>query len=199
MMTMRRIRVGLFDIGAAVLVLIVLIMPARALHVGSGYRYVEADALPAVLDDVAQAQAALVSDPADGSAAERMAQILASRPVNQHDQALRLAGQAASHTGSPTRWRALLALSSAHADRIDIAEAHRFATEALAACTAPGSACPEHEAVRLRVYGEELAAGMAALARGIDPRVEPERFRREVGATHPTTTYRLRPGAGSAP
>lgn len=37
---MRRIRVGLFDIGAAVFVVVVLAMPDRALHVGSGYRYV---------------------------------------------------------------------------------------------------------------------------------------------------------------
>jgi hypothetical protein len=193
----RRIRVGLFDIGAAVLVAIVLVMPGRELHVGSGYRYVEPDALPALLFDVAEAQAALVRDPADGGAAERLAQILASRPVNQHDQAFRLAGAAASHADSPTRWRALLALSSAHADRIEIAEAHRFATEAQAACTAAPAACPPHEQVRLRVYAEELAAGMAAIARGIDPRVEPDRFRREVGLVHPTTTYRLRPGAGT--
>jgi len=196
---MRRIRVGLFDIGAAVLVLIVLVMPGRALHIGSGYRYVEPAALSGVLGDVARAQSELQRDPADGGAAERLAQILASRPVNQHDQALRLAGQAAARTDSPTRWRALLGLSSAHADRIDIAEAHRFAAEARTACqAAPAGACPAHDAVRLRVYEEELAAGLEAIARGIDPRVEPERFRREVGQTHPTTTYRLRPGGGSS-
>lgn len=193
---MRRIRVGLFDVGAAVLVVIVLVMPGRDLHVGTGYRWVEAAALPAVLSDVARAQADLQQSPSDGAAAERLAQILASRPVNQHDQALRLAGQIANHTGSPTRWRALLALSSAHADRIDIAEAHRFAAQALDACSAaPAGACPEHEKVRLRLYEEELATGLQAIARGIDPRVEPDRFRREVGAIHPTTTYRLRPGS----
>jgi hypothetical protein len=196
---MRRIRVGLFDIGAAVLVVIVLVMPGRELHVGTGYRYVEASALPSVLTDVAQAQADLQRRPNDGAAAERLAQILASRPVNQHDQALRLAGQVAS-TASPTRWRALLALSSAHADRIEIPEAHRFATQALDACTAaPAGACPEHEKVRLRLYTEELAVGMQAIARGIDPRVEPDRFRREMGEVHPTTTYRVRPGAGTQP
>lgn len=182
------------------LVLIVLVMPDRALHVGTGYRYVEASALPAVLDDVAQAQADLERDPRDGAAAERLAQILASRPVNQHDQALRLAGQLANRTDSPTRWRAQLALSSAHADRIDIPEAHRFAAQALDACdAAPAGACPEHEKVRLRLYVEELAAGMQAIARGVDPRVEPDRFRREMGEIHPTTTYRLRPGSAARP
>ena len=194
---MRRIRVGMFDVCAAVLVVIVLVMPDRELHIASGFRYVAPDALPAVLSDIAQAQADLQLHPTDGGAAERLAQILASRPVNQHDQALRLAGQAASRTDSPTRWRALPALSSAHADRIDIAEAHRFATQALDACTAaPDAACPAHEKVRLRVYSEELAAGLQAIARGIDPRLEPERFRREMGEIHPTTTYRVRPGAG---
>ncbi|HTE51488.1 MAG TPA: hypothetical protein VK698_11630 [Kofleriaceae bacterium] len=193
---MRRLRVGLFDIGAAVLVVIVLVMPGRALHVGSGYRYVEAAELPALLDDVARNQAALLAAPGDGAAAERLAQILASRPANQHDQAFRLAGQAAARADSPTRWRALLALSSAHADRIDIPEADRFAREAQAACdAAPPAACPEHEKVRLRLYGEELAAGMQAIARGIDPRVEPEQFRREMSQIHPTTTYRPRSGA----
>jgi hypothetical protein len=197
---MRRIRVGLFDVGAAVLVLIVLVMPGRELHVGTGYRYVDAGALPAVLNDVAQAQAELQRRPTDGVAAERLAQILASRPVNQHDQALRMAGQIANHTSSPTRWRALLALSSAHADRVEIREAHRFASQALEACTAaPAGACPEHEKVRLRLYTEELAVGMQAIARGIDPRVEPDRFRREMGEVHPTTTYRVTPGAGTKP
>ncbi|HKE18924.1 MAG TPA: hypothetical protein VKB80_28815 [Kofleriaceae bacterium] len=193
---MRGIRVGLFDAGAAVLVFIVLVLPARELHIGTGFRYVEAGALPAVLSDVARAQADLERSPSDGAAAERLAGILASRPVDQHDQALRLAGQVAGQKTSPTRWRALLALSSAHADRIDIAEAHRFAAQALDACeAAPAAACPEHEKVRLRLYEEELAAGLQAIARGIDPRVEPDRFRREVGEIHPTTTYRLRPGA----
>src|SRR5688572_17568161 len=140
---MRRFNVGLFDVGAAVLVLIVLVMPARDLHVGSGFRHVEAAELPAVLSDIAQAQAELQRHPDDGAVAERLAQILASRPVNQHDQALRVAGMAAKHTGSPMQWRALLALSSAHADRIEIAEAHRYAGEAQRACdAAPPKACP---------------------------------------------------------
>jgi MoxR-like ATPase len=192
---MRRFRVGVFDVGAAVLVFIVLAMPARELHIGTGYRYVEASELPALLSDVARAQADLERGPSDGAAAERLAQILASRPVDQHDQALRLAGEVARQA-TPTRWRALLALSSAHADRIEIAEAHRFAVQATEACVAaPSAACPEHEKVRLRLYEEELAAGLQAIARGIDPRVEPERFRREMGEIHPTTTYRLRPGA----
>jgi hypothetical protein len=198
MRVMRRIRVGLFDVGAAVLVLIVLVMPERDLHVGTGFRHVEAAELAGVVSDIAQAQAELQRHPDDGAVAERLAQILASRPVNQHDQALRVAGMAANHTGSPARWRALLALSSAHADRIEIAEAHRYAAEAQSACdAAPPPACPAHEKVRLRLYAEQLAAGMQAIARGIDPRVEPDRFRREIGEIHPTTTYRVRPGGGA--
>lgn len=194
MRAMARIRVGLFDIGAAVLVAIVLVMPGRALHVGTGYRYVEPADLPALLDEVARNQASLLADPGDGASAERLVQLLASRPANQHDQAFRLAGQVASRTESPTRWRAVLALSSAHADRIEIAEAHQLAVKAQQACDAAGGACPEHEKIRLRLYTEELAAGLQAIARGIDPRVDPEQFRREVGLIHPTSTYRPRQG-----
>ncbi len=53
--------------------------------------------------------------------------------------------------------------------------------------------------MRLRLYVEELVAGMQAIARGVDPRVEPDRFRREMGEIHPTTTYRLRPGSAARP
>lgn len=193
---MRRFRVGLLDVCAAVLVLIVLVMPGRDLHVGTGYRHVEAAALPTVLADVAQAQADVLVAPGDGGAAERLAQILGTRPVDQHDQALRVAGEAAGRAGSPTRWRALLAASSAHADRIELKPAHRLALEALAACEAPDAACPAHEVVRLRLYAEQLDVGVQAMAAGADPRVEPERFRREMGRIHPTTTYRVR---GDAP
>lgn len=190
----RRFRVGLFDVGAAVLVLIVLVMPGRDLHVASGYRFVPAEELPGVTTEVARAQAEQLASPDDGAAAEKLAGLLGMRPVNQHDQALRLAGAAASRAAPATRWRALLAISSTHADRIDIAEALDFAEQAMAACSAPGAVCPDHEKVRLQLYVEQLRAGMQAIAQGTDPRLEPDRFRSEVSKIHPTTTYRVRSG-----
>lgn len=185
---------GLFDVGAAVLVLIVIVMPGRDLHVASGYRYVPAEELPALTVEVAQAQAEELANPTDGAAAARLAELIGMRPVNQHDQALRLAGAAARRATPATRWRALLAVSSTHADRVDIKEALDFAEQALAACNAPEAACPDHEKVRLRLYVEQLQAGMQAIAQGTDPRLEPDKFRREVSKIHPTTTYRVRSG-----
>lgn len=192
---MRRFRVGIVDVSAAVLVLIVIVMPARDMHVASGYRYVEPADRPALVNEVAHAQAQVLARPGDGAAVEALAALLAARPAGQHDQAMRLAGEAAK-TSTPTTWRALLAISIAHADRIEIPEALRFANQALQACEAPGAACPEHEKVRLGLYAEQLTAGTEAIARGADPRAEPERFRREMSSIHPTTTFRVRSGAG---
>ena len=190
----------MLDISAAVLVLIVLVMPGRDLHVASGYRWVEPADVPALEADVALAQAQMLANPEDGAAVERLASIIGVRPVSQHDQALRLAGDAAARLAqakSPTRWRALLAISSVHADRIEVPEASRFASEALAACEEPGADCPPHEKLRLELYAEQMAAGALAIARGADPRAQPDEFRRQMGQIHPTTTFRVRPGAGA--
>jgi hypothetical protein len=190
----RRFGVGLFDVGAAVLVLIVLIMPGRDLHVASGYKYVPAAEVPEFTAEVAQAQAEQLARPSDGAAAEKLAMLLGARPVNQHDQAIRLAGAAAGRATPESRWRPLLAVSSTHADRIEIAEALEWAKRALAACNEAAAGCPDHEQVRLELYTQQLEAGMQAIARGADPRAEPERFRREMSKIHPTTTYRVRSG-----
>ena len=189
----------MLDICAAVLVLIVLVMPGRDLHVASGYRWVEPADVPQVEKDVALAQAQALAHPTDGRAVERLAGLLGVRPVSQHDQALRLAGDAAQRMqkeNGATRWRALLAISSVHADRIEIAEASRFANEALEACSAPGADCPPHEKVRLDLYAEQMAAGVEAIAHGADPRAEPDKFRSEMGRIHPTTTFRVRSCGG---
>lgn len=189
----------MLDVCAAVLVLIVLVMPGRDLHVASGYRWVEPADVPQVEKDVALAQAQALAHPTDGRAVERLAGLLGVRPVSQHDQALRLAGDAAQRMqkeNAATRWRALLAISSVHADRIEIAEASRFANEAQAACSEPGADCPPHEKVRLDLYAEQMAAGVEAIARGADPRAEPDKFRSEMSRIHPTTTFRVRSGGG---
>jgi hypothetical protein len=190
----------MLDICAAVLVLIVLVMPGRDLHVASGYRWVDPADVPQLEADVALAQAQALAHPSDGAAVERLAGLLGVRPVSQHDQALRLAGDAAARLArekSATRWRALLAISSVHADRIEIADASRYAAEALAACEEPGADCPPHEKLRLELYAEQMAAGVEAMARGADPRADPDEFRRQMGEIHPTTTFRVRAGAGS--
>lgn len=192
----RRFRVGLFDVGAAVLVLIVIVMPGRDLHVASGYRYVPPGELDGLTVEVAQAQAEELESPTDGAAAAKLAELIGVRPVSQHDQALRLAGAAAKRATPATRWRALLAVSSVHADRIDIKEALDYGEQALASCNAEAS-CPEHEKVRLQLYVEQLQAGMQAIAQGTDPHLEPDKFRNEVTKIHPIGTYRVRAGSAA--
>jgi hypothetical protein len=187
-----RLRLNLLDVSAAVLVAIVLVMPGRALHVASAFRYVEPEDRLGLTSEIAVAQARLIAEPGDGEAAEDLSLLLARRPVNQHDQALRLAGTAAAEADSPTRWRALRAVSFAHADRLEISEAHVQATQALEACNRQRAACPDHERVRLELYVEKLTAGVEAIARGADPRADLAHFREEMRKIHPTATYRTR-------
>jgi len=190
---MKRLRPGLVDICAAVLVLFVLFMPERDVYVSTDYRFVEAGQTDAVIADIARAQAQFVAHP-DGRSVDALAQLLATPAVRQHDQALRLAGDTADKTATDSRWRALSAIAVVHGDRIEIQEALAFGEKALAACDEPGADCPDYERLRLDLYVEQLRAGMRAIARGADPRADPDGFRREMGRIHPTATFRVRPG-----
>ena len=105
--------------------------------------------------------------------------------LHQSDWALRVAGEGTRHTDSPTLWRSYLALSSAHADRFEIREAHRHAEKAFEVCDAPGADCPAHERVRLLMFLRELDAGIEAIRRGIDPRSDPRAFRDAVNKAYP--------------
>ena len=175
-----RIRVGLVDAAAAVLVLVVLALPARSPEVRSVY----ADARAEDVRALARHQARLAEEPGDGEAAEALAEALLA--LGQTDWAVRVAG-AAAKPGSPTSWRALLAASSAHADRLEVEDATRYAERALEACDRDGAACPAHWRVRLMVYVRQLQRGVES---GIDPALEPERFRREISKAFPTATFR---------
>lgn len=184
----RHFRYGLVDICAAGVVLVAIFLPERGATVTSAYpRQVEE--LPERRARVAALQGQVAAHPEDGEAVEELSRALLD--LGQHDLALRVAG-AAAEVPSPERWRALLALSSVHAERIEIEEAHEHAVAALEACRADGADCPEHLEVRLRLYAEELDAGVAAIAAGADPRLDPDGFRREMARVHPTA--RFRPG-----
>lgn len=185
-----KLRVGPLDIAAVAVVLVVLFLPPRGLTVDSAYARVPDGERARVELGIAAAQARLLRDPADGAAAQDLAEILNDRSVGQPDQARRVAGEAASHVASPTRWRALLALSWAHAERLEIRLAKDVADQALAACEASPASCPTHERSRVEFYRDELAAGVDAIARGIDPRTDPAGFRRELLRAHPTSTFR---------
>lgn len=185
-----RFKFGILDISAVVIVLIAVVIPARETHVESAYArlnpQLHAD-VPATVTALSRYQSRLLVDPGDGAAADEASQALSQ--LEQHDQALRIAGEAATNTKSPTAWRALLAVASTHSDRIEIPEAHAFAKQAFASCEA-SSECPAHEKIRLRIFFEELEAGTDAIAAGADPRTDPEGFRREMSKLHPTTVFR---------
>jgi hypothetical protein len=184
---MRLRRPGPIDVAAAVVVLFAVFFPAQGMSVESAYvRYTEPDEVPDRLAEIARAQAELAARPS-GVAADELSRIL--EQLGQHDMALRVAGEAVSRGGSDV-WRAHLAISSAHAERIEIEPAHEHGARALEACRRDGAGCPPHDEVRLRLYVEQLHAGLQALQAGIDPRLAPHEFRQKIQEIHPTATGR---------
>lgn len=163
-----RFRVGILDVTAALIVLVVMLLPARSVKVRSAY----ADEGGELVREIALAQARLATDPQDGEAAYAMVKHLLR--AGQTDWALRVAGNAAQLEGRGS-WRALLAISATHAQRIEIEDAARFAERALEACQA-GPDCPPYEEVRLQLYNQQLAAGVRAIEQGLDPRSQPAEF-----------------------
>jgi hypothetical protein len=163
-----RFRVTLFDVSAALLVVVAIALPPRTPRVTATYPPIDAE-LGARIGEL---QARLIAVPGDGAAAEELADLLSQ--AGYMDWALRVAGAAAQHEGSPTLWRALRAVSSAHADRIELTEAFAWAQRALEACRTSAKDCLGHEQVRLGVYLDQLDAGLKS---NIDPRLDPEAFR----------------------
>lgn len=182
-----RFRVGLLDLCALAVLLVVLLLPERGMSVGDAY-----EPEPERVRDIALEQARLAKEPGNSDAAERLARLLTR--AGQTDWAIQVAG-AAAKSGEQISWRALLAVSTAHAERIEVAGAHRFAKLALDACLAAGpERCPTHARMRLSLYFDQLDAGMRS---GIDPRLDPEGYQRAVLAATPIVRYRgpaLEPG-----
>ncbi len=176
-----RFRVGIADIAFALTVLVVLILPDRQFVVAHAYPP-EGDRIR----DIAYYQTRLTVDPGDGQAAARLAELLVD--AEQTDWAARVAGHAAA-TPSPTAWRALLATSASHAERLEIDKAQELALRALQACRAAPEHCPNDQAVRLTLYFEQLDAGLKS---GIDPRLDPQAYYEAVNSA--LRTVRLRAG-----
>lgn len=162
-------RVGILDLTAAIIVLVVIALPQRSPNVADAY-----DANDDKLRAIALYQARLAADRGDAEAADKLAKLLTE--TGQTDWAVQVASEAAKHTDDLS-WRALLAVSSAHAERIEVIEAHRFAKLALEACIRAGDACPSFQKTRMSVYYDQLDAGMKS---GIDPRLNPAGYQRAV-------------------
>ncbi len=205
---LQRLRVGIPDVTAAAVVVLVLALElvGRNKAVQPLYLYDEPGGGGPVHDDslaadIGRLQARLAVAPGDGEAAELLATRLAK--ADQTDWALRAIGPLVeSPERRPERWRAMLALSSIHAERIDILNAHRYAQQAFEECDhernraagegtmAGASACPDYERVRLQVYVTELGVGLDAMRRGIDPALDPFEFRRAIDAANPRARLR---------
>lgn len=175
-----RFRVGILDLCATIVVLAVILLPERSVTVGHAY---EPD--PERVRGIALEQARLAMDPGNDEAADRLAELLTD--VGQTDWAVQVASSAAK-SSERVSWRALLAVSTAHAERIEAVEAHRFARLALDACLASGpEQCPADERERLSLYFSQLDAGVKS---GINPRIDPVGYHRAVLAAMRIVRYR---------
>lgn len=175
-------RVGLPDIAAALIVAVIVLMPPREARVEHAYRNPATYEEPehAELVEVARVQAELARQPQRAELADRLAELLVD--LGQTDDALRVV-TAAAERGAEPRWRAELAVASVYSDRIELEEARAWARRALESCREAG--CPSEEAVRMEIFADELDKAIDALAEGIDPRLEPVRFREKIRGTRP--------------
>jgi hypothetical protein len=167
-MQLRRF-VGIVDIGILAVILVAILLPAREVKVSAAVKGGEADRFALAL-----AEARTLARPDDGAAIAALAQRLGAAGFK--DWAIEAAVRGGERMKqSPTRWRALLAASVAFADRVDVVPALDYANRALAACDDQFAACPSWEQVRMRIYQQHLDAGVKS---GIDPRRDPDGFRR---------------------
>jgi hypothetical protein len=169
------VRVGLLDIGAAGALIAALLLPAPSRPVKPLYA---AEKAPLV-EPIAAAQADLARNPADATSGAQLAELLIR--ARQTDWALRIASHAAD-AKSPSQWRALVAVSAAHADRFELGAAAEVAERALASCTSPGADCADFERDRLKMYAAAMRAGHES---GIDPRRNPAGFAAAVQRANP--------------
>lgn len=162
--------VSLVDLVVAAVVVVVIALlllprPVKAKPAAAG----DADARLAL----AFAQARVMAKADDAALVADLSRRLGE--VGFGDWAVQDAAAGAARIEAPGRWRALLATSIAHADRLEAQDALDYTNQALMICAHGGDAvCPPIEAVRLELYQRHLDAGVKS---GIDPRKNPEKFR----------------------
>jgi hypothetical protein len=161
--------VSLVDVVVLVVAAVVIALPPRLVTAEPPDRL---DA--ATRNAMAFAEARVLAAPEDGKAAADLARRLGE--AGQLDWAVQAAMISASDGArSPTRWRALLAASIGHADRLEVKDALELVNRTLAVCAEVGeAACPAWEQVRIEIYQRHLDAGIKS---GIDARKDPRGFR----------------------
>ncbi|MBA3465032.1 MAG: hypothetical protein H0T46_34170 [Deltaproteobacteria bacterium] len=159
--------IGIVDLGIATVVIATVLIPARTMYAHSSLK-----------DETKQfglalAEARTIAQPTDGGAVSDLARRLGD--VAYKDWAIETAVRGAERSkGSPNEWRALMAASTAHVDKLDVVAALDYANRALTACQAVADACPSWEEIRMKLYQQHLDAGVKS---GIDPRRDPKGFR----------------------
>jgi hypothetical protein len=172
-----RFRVGLADVSAALIVAVIVVMPARSAKVHHAYRNPTTLEPPSSdrLREIARLQAELVREPPDAADVDALVDLLSA--YGQSDDAVRIASDALARGARPA-WKAELALASAYTERLELATALDWARKAEARS-------PAVEKVRIGLFISELERGVKAIDEGIDPRREPERFRDYVTEPRP--------------
>jgi hypothetical protein len=162
---------SLVDFAVLAVIAVALFLPAREMYAQNAIKGDEFG--------VALAEARTMASPNDGRAIEDFTRKLGEAGLKDWaiEAAVRMSDRAKD---SPTRWRALIAASVAYIEKLDAKNALDYANRAIAACESArekgdATACPSWEEIRMRLYQQNLDAGVKA---GIDPKVDPAGFRR---------------------
>jgi hypothetical protein len=162
--------VSITDIVVAIVALVAIFLPARPLEGVSAARGNDDERFA-----LAAAEARVRAVPGDGASAEELSRRLIGAGEGDFAVEAPLAAAAAMQN-APLRWRAQIATARAYTELRDVKEAYEWAQRALNGCHDVGApACPSFEEVRLDIYAGYLEAG---IERGIDPKVDPEGFRK---------------------
>jgi hypothetical protein len=158
------------DIAVLAVVAVAIFLPPREMYAQNAIKGDEFG--------VALAEARTMATPDDGRAIEDFTRKLGEAGLKDWaiEAAVRMSDRAKD---SPTRWRALIAASVAYIEKLDAKNALEYANRALASCEATRekgdqAACPSWEEIRMRLYQQNLDAGVKA---GVDPKLDPAGFR----------------------
>ncbi|HEY0255173.1 MAG TPA: hypothetical protein VGC41_26780 [Kofleriaceae bacterium] len=159
--------IGLFDIVMVVVIAVLVVLPPRGQY-----------AAPVIKGDeptqfaLALAEARTIARPDDGAAVDELTHKLDE--AQQKDWAIDFAVLASERAkAAPTRWRALLAASTAFVDRFDVVPGLDYANRALTSCEQHPEACTASDHIRMELFQQNLDAGVKS---GIDPRKDRRGF-----------------------
>ncbi len=164
--------VGLVDIGVLTILIAGVVLPPREMFADAATKGSADDRFALALTE-----ARTINRPEDPWRVEKFAHELGEAGFK--DWAVEAAIDGSERTeASPMHWRALVAVSVAYIERLEVKKALEWSIKAFKACEKVGElVCPSWEKTRMEIYRDHLQAGVDA---GIDPRRNPKAFR-EVG------------------